>query len=181
MCATRRHFLACEGVAGGSQHSGGNHFFHETRWSVWWVHVVRWRNHYFARNKEALPCYGLGPSCQPLHVQSSPFVSRSLSTPCRENHDGGRRRGLGRGRRGAREDAAVDAHAERSMRVHSFGCGVRLPSPQGLANGGNSRGTVRPVRQHSRLREAGAGSPTIAGLGGWSKKTRGCRSTTAVG
>ena len=42
----------------------------------------------------------------------------------------GRRRGLGRGRRGAGEDAAVDAHAERSTRVHWFGCGVRLPSPQ---------------------------------------------------
>ena len=26
------------------------------------------------------------------------------------------------------------------MRVHSFGCGVRLSSPQGLASGGNSRG-----------------------------------------
>ena len=28
------------------------------------------------------------------------------------------------------EDATVDAHAERSTRVHWFGCGVRLPSPQ---------------------------------------------------
>ena len=26
------------------------------------------------------------------------------------------------------------------MRVHSFGCGVRLMSPQGLASGGNCRG-----------------------------------------
>ena len=34
----------------------------------------------------------------------------------------------------------MDAHAERSTRVHWFGCGVRLPSPQGLASGGNSRG-----------------------------------------
>ena len=34
----------------------------------------------------------------------------------------------------------MDAHAERSTRVHWFGCGVRLPSPQGLANSGNSRG-----------------------------------------
>ena len=30
--------------------------------------------------------------------------------------------------------------AERSTRFHWFGCGVRLPSPQGLASGGNSRG-----------------------------------------
>ena len=43
-------------------------------------------------------------------------------------------------RRGAEEDAAVEARAERSTRVHWFGCGVRLPSPQGLASGGNSRG-----------------------------------------
>ena len=41
---------------------------------------------------------------------------------------------------GAGEDTAVDAHAERSTRVHWFGCGVRLPSPQGLASGGSSRG-----------------------------------------
>ena len=32
------------------------------------------------------------------------------------------------------------ARAERSTRVHWFGCGVRLSSPQGLASGGNSRG-----------------------------------------
>ncbi|KRY05188.1 hypothetical protein T12_4635 [Trichinella patagoniensis] len=53
-----------------------------------------------------------------------------LTTPRREHQGGGRRRGLGRGRRGAGEDAAVDAHVKRSMRVHWFGCGVRLPSPQ---------------------------------------------------
>ena len=100
---------------------------------VWWVPAVRWRNNYFARNKEALPCCGRGPSCQPLHVQSTSDGSRSLTTlttPRREHQGGGRRRGLGRGRRGAGEDAAVDAHAERSTRVHWFGCGVRLPSPQ---------------------------------------------------
>ena len=34
----------------------------------------------------------------------------------------------------------MEAHAERSTRVHWFDCGVRLPSPQGLASGGNSRG-----------------------------------------
>ena len=35
---------------------------------------------------------------------------------------------------------AMEARAERTTRVHWFGCGVRLPSPQGLASGGNSRG-----------------------------------------
>ena len=139
----RMHFLACEGVAGGSQQSEGKCFFHEIWWPVRWVPAVRWRNNYFARNKEALPCCGCGPSCQPLHIQSTSDGSRSLTTlttPRRGHHGGGRRRGLGRGRLGAREAAAVDAHAKRSTRVHWFGYGVRLPSPQGLANGGDSRG-----------------------------------------
>ena len=35
----------------------------------------------------------------------------------------------------------MEARAERSTRVHWFGCGVRLPSLQGLASGGNSRGS----------------------------------------
>ena len=88
----RTHFLACEGVAGGSQQSGGESFFcsdalpcvrrcnwwvpavrgemffREIWWHVRWVPAVRWRNNYFARNKEAPPCCGRGPSCQPLHV-----------------------------------------------------------------------------------------------------------------
>ena len=34
----------------------------------------------------------------------------------------------------------MDAHAERITRVHWFGCGVRMPSPQGLASGGSGRG-----------------------------------------
>ena len=38
------------------------------------------------------------------------------------------------------DDAAVEARAERTTRVHWFGCGVRLPSPLGLASGGSSRG-----------------------------------------
>ena len=54
----------------------------------------------------------------------------TLTTPRGEHHGGGRRQGLGRGLRGAGEDAAVEARAERSTRVHWFGCGVRLPSPQ---------------------------------------------------
>ena len=57
------HFLACEGVAGGSQQSGGKRFFREIWWPIRWVPAVRWRNNYFARNKEALPCCGRGPSC----------------------------------------------------------------------------------------------------------------------
>ena len=165
----RTHFLACEGVAGGPQRSGGRIvlffcpdalpcvrrcswwvpsvrgkcFFREIQWPVRWVPAVRWRNHYFSRNKEALPCCGRGPSCQPLHVQSTSDGSHSLTTlttPHQEHQGSGRRRGLGRGRRGAGEDAVVEARAKRSTRVHWFGCAMRLPSPQGLARGGNSRG-----------------------------------------
>ena len=33
----------------------------------------------------------------------------------------------------------MEAHAERSTRVHWFGCGVRLSSLQGLASDGSSR------------------------------------------
>ena len=96
---TFRHFLACKDVAGGSQQSGGNIFFREIRWPVRWVPAVRWRNNYFARNKEALPCCGRGPSCQPLHVHSTSDGCRSLTTlttPRRGHQGGGRRRGLGR-------------------------------------------------------------------------------------
>ena len=119
------HFLACEDVAGGSQQTGGKYFFHKIQWHVRWVPTVRWRNHYFPHNKEALPCGSRGPSCQPLHVQYSSDGIRSLTTltmPRREHHGGGRRRGLGRGQHGAGEDSAMDAHAERSTRVHWFGC-----------------------------------------------------------
>ena len=94
-----------------------------------------------------------------------------LTTPRRENHGGGRRRGVGKGRHGAEEDATVEARAERSTRVHWFGCGVRLPSPQGWPVVGIV-GAVRPPRQHSRPWEAGACGTTGTALGGWSKKTR---------
>ena len=40
----------------------GETFFYEIRWPVRWVPAVRWRNHYFPRNKEALTCCGRGPS-----------------------------------------------------------------------------------------------------------------------
>ena len=56
-----------------------------------------------------------------------------------------RSRGLGRGRRGAGEDAIVDIHAERSTRVHWFGYGVRLPSPQNNKGCGVSSGMAWSV------------------------------------
>ena len=90
----RTHFLACEDVAGGSQQSGGKLFFMKYGcpfvWSVRWIPAVRWRNNYFPCNKEELPCGCRGPSCQPLHVQSTSDGSRSLTTPRREHQGGGR-------------------------------------------------------------------------------------------
>ena len=146
LCVIKRHFRWVRadsrgsiffakygGLSGGYQQSGGKRFFREIRWPVRRVPAVRWRNNYFACNKEALPRGRRGPSCQPLHVQYSSDGSRSLTTlttPRREHQGGGRRRRLGRGRCGAREDAAIEARAERSTRVHWFGCGVRLSSPQ---------------------------------------------------
>ena len=44
---------------------------------------------------------GHGPSCRPLHVQSTSDACRSLTTPHGEHHGGVRRRGLGRGRCGS--------------------------------------------------------------------------------
>ena len=81
LCVIRRHFrwvradsggnvffVKYGGPSGGSQQSRGNDFFRKILVAVWWVPAVRWRNNYFPRNKEALPCCGRGPSCQHLHV-----------------------------------------------------------------------------------------------------------------
>ena len=163
MCVIRRHFLACEDIAGGSDLSAGGTFFHEIRWPVWWVPAVR--------GKHFLVKYG-GSSGGSLlsgggiiilrvirrHLLAAVWTQLSASpctvlfrwksavdhvdhiAPRAPGRWSGRRRGLGRGRRRAREDTAVEARAERSTRVHWFGCGVRLPSPQSLASGGSSRG-----------------------------------------
>ena len=103
------------------------------------------------------------------------------AAPCREHQGGGRQRGLGRGRRRAGEDATVEARAERSTRVHRFGCGVRLPSPQ------NNRGWVSRVMPWPAVGVVGgaeacaAAQPATGGgsrwsrrrcFGGWSKKIR---------
>ena len=65
---------------------------------------------------------GRGPSCQPLHVQSTSDGCRSLTTPRQEHQGGGRRQGLRRERHGAEEDTAVAVHAVESTSVDWFGC-----------------------------------------------------------
>ena len=77
-----------------SHNSGGNVFFHEIQRPFRRVPDVRWRNHYFARNKETFPCVRPGLSCRPLHVQSTFDGCHSLTTlttPRREHQGGGRR------------------------------------------------------------------------------------------
>ena len=41
-------------IAGGSDLSAGGTFFHKIQRPFRWVLDVRWRNHYFAHNKEAV-------------------------------------------------------------------------------------------------------------------------------
>ena len=55
-CVIRRHFLACEDIVGGSDLSVDEMFFSQNTEAYRRVPDVRWRNHYFARNKEAFPC-----------------------------------------------------------------------------------------------------------------------------
>ena len=45
----------CEDIAGGSKLLAAVTFFREIQRPFRWVLDVRWRNHYFARNKEAFP------------------------------------------------------------------------------------------------------------------------------
>ena len=123
LCVIRRHFLACE--------------------DSWWVRHVSWGHVFFTKyrgpfggsqmssgginilrviRRHFLAC-GRGPSCQPLHVQSTSDACQSLTTltrPRREHQGGGRRRGLGREQHGGREDSAVVSHAEGSTTVRGF-------------------------------------------------------------
>ena len=106
----RRHFLACGDIAGGSDLSAGGTFFHEIQRPFLWVLAVRWRNHYFARNKEAFPCVRSRTQLSASPCQSTSDGCRSLTMLTRlrrEHQGGGRRRGLGRERHGAREDSSA--------------------------------------------------------------------------
>ena len=129
---------------------GSIHFFVRNKEALpcvrrysWWVRAVSDGNVFFAKyrgpfggslmsgggiiilrviRRHFLAC-GRGPSCRPLHVQSTSDACRSLTTltrPRREHQGGGRRRGLGRERHGGREDSAVVSHAEGSTTVRGF-------------------------------------------------------------
>ena len=126
LCVIRRHFLACEDIAGGSELSAAVTFFSRNteavsvgpRCQVEEIIILRViRRHFLACSR--------GPSCQPLHVQSTSDACRSLIRPRREHQGGGQRRGLGRERHGAREDSAVVSHAEEYEDLL-----VRLSSPE---------------------------------------------------
>ena len=79
-----------------------------------------------------------------------------------------RRRGSGCTRGEEDEDSLVRLRCRRRRITGGVG-----EWRDGLVSGGTSMGAVRPQRQRSRPREAGAGGKTGAALGGWSKKTRG--------
>ena len=147
LCVIRRHFRWIRadnggniffakygGPSGGSQQSGGKHFFHEIRWPVRWslllgggiiiLHVIR--RHFLAA---AWPQLLASPRTVLFRWKSVVYPVDHVA-PRAPGRWSGRQRGLGRGRRGAGEDATAVAHPVRSTRVHWFGCGVRLPSPQ---------------------------------------------------
>ena len=99
-------FAKYRGPSGGSQLSGGG------------IIILRMIRRHFR-------VCGRGPSCQPVHAQSTSDGCRSLTMltrPRREHHGGGRWRGLGRERHGAGEDSAMVAHAVGSTRVYWSSC-----------------------------------------------------------
>ena len=86
MHVIRRHFLACEDIAGGSDLSAGGMFFREIQRPFLWVLAVRFRNHYFGRNKEAFPCVRpwtqLSASPRTVHFRWMSFIDHvDLAAP----------------------------------------------------------------------------------------------------
>ena len=93
------HFHVCEDIASRSLLSGGG--------IVFTLRVIR--RHFLVFEDVAG-----GSSYQPRRLKCSSNSCPSLTTltmPHREHQGGGRRGGLARERRGAGEDATVDAHA----------------------------------------------------------------------
>ena len=117
---------------GGSRLAGGIHFLCNkealpcVRRYSWWVRHVGGGNIFFAKYRGPSGGSQLsGGGIVILRVQSTADGCRSLTTltrPRREHHGGGRRRGLGRERRGDGEDSTMVAHAVVSTRVYWSGC-----------------------------------------------------------
>ena len=105
-CQRRERFFAkYRGPSGGSQLSGGGIII---------LCVI---------NRHFLAC-GRGPSCQPLHAQSTSDGCRSLTTPHRA-HPRWWTTARPRTATSRRwEDAGVESQAERCTRVNWFWCGV---------------------------------------------------------
>ena len=117
-------------IAGGSDMSAGGTLFHEIQRPFRWVPDVRWRNHYFARNKEAFPCVRpwtqLSASPRTVYFRWMSFVDHAAPRAPGQWTTMRPRKGTtqSQGRLGS------CFHAEGSTRVHWFGFGVRLLSPQ---------------------------------------------------
>ena len=133
--------------------SQGGTFFREIWWPVRWVPAVRWRNNYFACNKEAFPCVRpwtqLSASPRIVHVRWKYFhdhVDHAAPRAPGQWTMVRPRKGMtrGRGRRGS-GCPRVEEYEGSLVR-----CGVRLPSPQ------NNRGCWCQNRQIS-----GRGSRTV--------------------
>ena len=130
----KRFFTQYGGPSGGSQQSGGKRFFAKysgpssgSLLSGGGIIIFRViRRHFLTAAVD--PAVSLSTTV--LFRWKSFLDHVDHAAPRAPGRWSGQRRGLGRVRRRAREDAAVQARAERSTRVYWFGCGVRLPSPQ---------------------------------------------------
>ena len=129
----RRHFLACEDIAGGSELSAAVTFFREIQRPFRWVPDVRWTNHYFAHNKEAFPY--MRPWTQ-LSASPCTVLFRLMSVVDHMDHAASRaprrwttarpRKGTTRSR-GRRDSGCPRVEEYEGSLIR---CGVRLPSPQ---------------------------------------------------
>ena len=130
LCVIRRYFLACEDIAGGSELSAAVTFFREIQKPFLWVLAVRWRNHYFARNKEAFPSVRpwtqLSASPRIVHFRWMSFIDHAAPrAPGRwatARPREGTTRSWGRCHSGC---PRVEEYKGSLVR-----CGLRLPSPQ---------------------------------------------------
>ena len=114
-------------IAGGSDMSAGGTLFREIQRPFRWVPDVRWRNHYFARTKEAFPCVRPWTqlSASPRTVYFRWCRSLTMLTMPRRAHPRWwttARPCTATSRRW--EDTGVESQTERCTRFNSFWSGV---------------------------------------------------------